>query len=60
MHLICAPATPPPPQKKKKLQYLRFSFLVDIKAVPREIENNAYVKFWGTNKVHCKKCGGGV
>ena len=56
MHLIC----PHPPPKKKILHYLRFSFLVDIKAVLREIENNAYVKFWGTNKVHCGKCGGGV
>ena len=21
--------------------------------VPREIENNAYAKFWGANKMHC-------
>ena len=30
-----------------------FSFLLGgITAVPREIENNAYAKFWGANKVH--------
>ena len=27
-----------------------FSFLLDITAVPREIENNAYVKFWGARR----------
>ena len=32
-----------------------FSFLLGIKALPREIENNAYVKFWGANKVHYGK-----
>ena len=37
-----------------------FSFLLGITAVPREIENNAYTKFWGTNKVHYGKCGSGV
>ena len=31
---------------------LCFSFLLGIKAVPREIENTAYAKFWGANKVH--------
>ena len=29
-----------------------FSFLLGITAVPREIENKAYAKFWGANKVH--------
>ena len=37
-----------------------FSFLLGITAVPREIENNAYRKFWGANKVHYGKCGSGV
>ena len=41
MHLIC-------PQI---LHNLCFSFLLGITAVPREIENNAYAKFWGANKV---------
>ena len=37
------------------LQNLCFSFLLGITAVPREIENNAYTKFWGANKVEmCK------
>ena len=31
----------------KVLHNLRFSFLLGITAVPREIENNAYAKFWG-------------
>ena len=31
----------------KVLHNLRFSFLPGITAVPREIENNAYAKFWG-------------
>ena len=33
------------------LHYLCFSFLLGITAVPREIENNAYAKFCGANKV---------
>ena len=38
-----------------------FSFLLgQITAVPREIDNNAYAKFCGANKVHYGKCGGGV
>ena len=42
MHLIC-----PPPHKKKNLHNLCFSFLLGITAVPREIKNNAYARFWG-------------
>ena len=41
MHLICSP--PPLPQI---LHNLCLSFLLGITAVPREIENNAYAKFW--------------
>ena len=52
-----APYLPPPPQI---LQTLRFSFLLGITAVPREIENNAYAKFWGANKVHYGTYGRGV
>ena len=48
------PPTPPPPQI---LHNLCFLFLL---AVPREIENNAYAKFWGANKVHYGKCGSDV
>ena len=44
----------------KILHYLCFSFLLGITAVSREIENNAYAKFWGANKVHYGKCGSGV
>ena len=34
-----------------------FSFLLrGITAVPREIENNAYAKFWRANKVHYGRC----
>ena len=40
---------------------LFFSFLLgQITAVSREIDNNAYAKFGGANKVHYGKCGGGV
>ena len=39
---------------------LCFSFRPGITAVPREIENNAYAKFWGANKVHYGKCGSGL
>ena len=42
------------------LHTLCFSFFLGITAVPREIENNAYAKFWGTNKVHCGRCASGV
>ena len=37
-----------------------FSFLLDITAVPREIENNAYAKFWAANKVHYGRCASAV
>ena len=50
MHLICPP--PLPTALKKFLPNLCFSFLLGITAVPREIENKAYAKFWGANKVH--------
>ena len=44
----------------KILHNLWFSFLLGFTAVPREIENNAYAKFWRANKVHYGKCGSGV
>ena len=44
----------------KILRKLCFSFLLGITAAPREIENNAYAKFWGANKVHYGKCGNSV
>ena len=37
-----------------------FSFLLGITADPKELENNAYAKFWRANKVHYEKCGSGV
>ena len=40
-----APYLPP-----KILHSLCFSFLLGITAVPREIENNAYAKFWGQRR----------
>ena len=53
MHLIC-----PSPQISHNFF---FSFLLgQITAVPREIENSAYAKFGGSNKVHHGKCGSGV
>ena len=54
MHLI-----PPSPAKKRNLHNLCFSFLLGITAVPKEIENNAYAKFWGTIKVHYVRCASG-
>ena len=44
MHLICPP---PPPHPPPFLHDLCFSSLPGITAVPGEIENNAYAKFWG-------------
>ena len=38
---------------------LCFSFLLGIIAFPRKIENNAYAKFWGLNKVHYGRCASG-
>ena len=55
MHLICAP--PPPSPMTIDVCCL---FLLDITAVPREIENNSYAKFWGTSKVHYGRCASGV
>ena len=50
---------PPPPKKKKKiLSNLCFSFL-QIKIVPREIEDNAYGKFCGPDKVYYGRCANG-
>ena len=43
---------PPPPRPPKILLNLCFSFLLGITAVPREIENKAYAKFGGANKVY--------
>ena len=40
----------------KILHSLCFPFLLGITAVPRKIENNAYAKFWGANKVHRWRC----
>jgi len=40
----------------KILHNLCFSFLLAITAVPREIENNTYAKFWGVNQVHFGRC----
>ena len=50
-----APYLPP-----QILHNLCFSFLLGIKAVTSETENNTYAKFWGTNKVHYGKCGNGI
>ena len=57
MYIICPP--PPPLQILHNLSGC-FSFLVDITAVPREIENNAYAKFWGEKKAHYGRCASGV
>ena len=50
----------------KILHNLCFSFLLNITAVPRQIENNAYAKFFflggggGANKVHYESCASGA
>ena len=44
----------------KILHNLCFSFLLGIATVPKGIENNAYEKFWGANKVHYGRCANGV
>ena len=36
-----------------------FQFLLGITVVPREIEDNGYVKFWGVNKVQYALCENG-
>ena len=53
-HLHISPNAPylPPPPPPQILHNLCFSFLVGIAPIPREIENNAYTRFCGTNKVH--------
>ena len=53
-----APYLPP-----KSLHILCFSFLLNITAIPREIENNAYAKLrggGGANKVHYGTCATGI
>ena len=52
---LCLP--PPPPPKKKKLHNHCSKFLLGRLYVPGEIENNAYAKFWGANRVYYGKCG---
>ena len=49
LHLI-----PPPPNPI--LHKVCFSFLLGITGVSREIENDAYAKCWGANKVHFGRC----
>ena len=49
MHLI--PHQPHPPAPSQILHNLSFLFLLGLTAVPREIENTAYAKFWGAKKV---------
>ena len=49
-----APYLPP-----KILHNLCCSFLLGITAIPREIENNAYAKFGGANKVRSGRCASG-
>ena len=44
---------------QKILHNLCFSYLLGITAVPRENENNDYVKSWGANKVHWGRCARG-
>ena len=58
-HLHTPPHNTPylPP---KIFHNLCFPFLLHITAVPREIENNAYAKFWGANKVHYGQCASGI
>ena len=58
MHFVYLPPTPvpplPPPSTKKKTtnpDYC-FQFLLGITVIPKEIEDNAYAKVWGINKVH--------
>ena len=53
------PPSPPPPQIFHNLSGC-FSFLLDITAVPREIENNSYAKFWEAKKAHHGRCASGV
>jgi len=36
----------------KILHNLCFPFLLGIKVVPKETEDNAYAKFWGSSKVY--------
>ena len=43
----------------KILHNLCFSVLLGVSAVPREIKNNAYAKFWGANKVYYGRCANG-
>ena len=49
-HLKCILFTP------KILYNHCYQFLLGITVVPREIEDNGYANFWGTNKVHYGLC----
>ena len=51
-----APCSPPCPPQKKNLRNHCFQFLLGITVVPREIENNGYVKFGGLNRVNYGLC----
>ena len=51
-----APCSPPCPPQKKNLRNHCFQFLLGITVVPREIENNGYIKFWGLNRVNYGLC----
>ena len=59
---VTSPTWGTPPSCKQALKCIFFTptilynhcyqFLLGITAVPREIEDDGYAKFWGTNKVH--------
>ena len=52
IQLVC-PSTPPPPfHPHQILQSLVIQFLLDLTAFPREIEDNAYAKFWEAEEVY--------
>ena len=53
MQLAYRPSpTPPPPPQKKRLHRHCFQFILGSTVVPREIEDNGYVKLGGGDKVH--------
>ena len=58
IQLVCPstpphPPPPPPPfHPRQILQSLVIQFLLDLTAIPREIEDSAYAKFWEADEVY--------
>ena len=58
-HSICASPIRRPFVWPQNFAYPLFFLFSGITLIPREIEDNAFAKFWGVNKVYYGRCANG-